>query len=295
MEFDVMNRFVFVVAGLMPALGACGSTSGHAAADAGADASASLVEVTLPFVARFGATPFSCGVTVPGVGSPAKSYTPTDLRFYVSEVQLVNDAGAQVPVMLEANAFQGGGVALLDFENGCGTDGTPELHTAITGWVPTGAYRGISFTLGVPADRDHLDLATAAPPLDVTGMYWAWLFGYKFMKLDGTVPATAAGAAAAPFFLHLGSSGCPGTNFGAPPAQPCAYPNQVRYTLTGFDPAANKVVADLAAVLATSDLTVNTPDTAPGCMSEPNDPECLLIFPRLGVYGVAPQQLFKVE
>lgn len=272
----------------------CGD-GGHAAApDAATDASDALVEVTLPFAARFGATPFACGATVANLGTPAVSYTPTDLRFYVSDVKLVTSDGRTVPVTLESNAFQGGGIALLDFENGCGTDGTPELHTSVTGWAPAGPYRGVAFTLGVPADKDHLDLATAAPPLDVTGMYWAWLFGYKFVKLDGTVPATAT-AAAAPFFLHLGSSGCPGTNFGAPPQSPCAYPNQVRYELTGFDPATNKIVADLSGVLATVDLRTNTANTAPGCMSEPEDPECLLVLPRMGVNGAAAQLLFKVE
>ena len=139
----------------------------------------------------------------------------------------------------------------------------------------------------MPPDQNFVDLASAPAPLNVTGMYWIWQFGYKFLKLDGTTTS--------PFFLHLGSSGCPGANPEAPPDGPCANPNMVTYTLTGFDPWAQTVVADLGAVLATSDLTKNTPNTAPGCMSEPTDPECLTILPRLGIGDITKQTLFKVE
>lgn len=272
---------------------ACGDGDSHSAPDApAADASVAPTAVTIPFAAQFGTTPFVCGTPSPDVGTPAATYTATDLRLYIFDVKLIADDGREAKVTLEPNAFQGNGVALLDFENGCGTDGTPELHTSITGTVESGSYHRVGFTLGVPADQDHLDLATATAPLDVTGMYWAWLSGYKFLKLDGTVPA---GAGVTPFFLHVGASGCPGDNFGGPPTGPCLYPNQVAYDLTGFDLASKKIVLDLGAVLATVDLATNTPDTAPGCMSEPGDPECITVLPRMGINGAANQMLFKIE
>ncbi len=262
-----------------------GTTTPDAAPQATPDASAPKA-VEIQFAVRFGATPFACGVAVPGLGSPAASYTPTDARFYVHGVELL-DANGAYPVTLDANAFQGNGVALLDFEDGCGSDGTAELHTAITGTVPDRTYVGIRFTLGVPPDQNFIDLASAPAPLNVTGMYWIWQFGYKFLKLDGTTGA--------PFFVHLGSSGCPGANPEAPPTGPCTNPNTVTYTLTGFDPWEQTIIADLGAVLATSDLTKNTASTAPGCMSEPTDPECAPIFTRLGIGDVTQQSLFKVE
>ncbi|MCE9573461.1 MAG: metallo-mystery pair system four-Cys motif protein [Deltaproteobacteria bacterium] len=269
-------------------LAACGDNGGASTPDAAPQPTpdAAPKAVAIQFAVKFGATPFACGVAVPAMGSPAASYTPTDARFYVHDVELL-DADGAVPVTLDANAFQGNGVALMDFEDGCGSDGTAELHTAITGTVPDRAYVGVRFTLGVPADQNFVDLASAPAPLNVTGMYWIWQFGYKFLKLDGT--------STAPFFLHLGSSGCPGANPEAPPTGPCANPNTVTYTLTGFDPWEQTVVADLGAVLATSDLTTNTTNTAPGCMSEPDDPECLAILPRLGIGDITKQTLFKVE
>jgi hypothetical protein len=84
-----------------------------------------------------------------------------------------------------------------------------------------------------------------------------------------------------------------------PPTGACANPNRPAIALTGFDPATDTIVADVAPVLAGEDLTTNTPATAPGCMSFPGDPECDTILPRLGVpYGSAPaeaQRLFAVE
>lgn len=271
---------------LLPA--ACGDDHMLPGAPDGAPTpdAAAPAPVEVAFAVKFGNTAFTCGTAVPGMGSPAATFTPTDVRFYVHDVELLTGTGA-VPLTLDQNAFQGQGITLLDFEDGCGSDGTPAMHPAVTGTVPPGEYMGVRFTLGVPADLNHIDLAAAAAPLDVTGMYWIWQYGYKFLKLDGT--------SSSPFFLHLGSSGCPGSNPQAPPDSPCTNPNRVTYTLTGFDPWQDKIVADFGAVLANSDLTVNTTGTAPGCMSEPDDPECQTLLPRLGIGDVAKQTLFRVE
>jgi len=258
------------------------------------DADTTPQPVTLAFEARLGHAPFACGASVTNVGTPPVTFTATDARFYVSSVALIDAQDVAQPVTLDANAFQGQGIALLDFENGCGSDGTAAIHTAITGTVPGGTYHAIQFTLGVPTDKDFVDLATAQAPLDVTGMYWIWQFGYKFLKLDGSTPGAGSNPAS-PFFLHLGSSGCPGSNFELPPTGPCAFPNRVTYTLDNFTPSSSKVILDLDSVLSTSDLTTNTVDTAPGCMSEPADPECATLLPRLGVNDAAPQMIFRVE
>ena len=281
------------------AFAACGdSASSPPDAAAAPDATiptadAAPAAVTIPFTARLGSSAFSCGAAVDGIGSPAHTVTATDLRFYVYDVALIASDGTSVPIALDDDAFQHAGIALLDFENGCGTDGTPALHTSVTGTVAGTGFTGLSFTLGVPPDKDFVDLAAAAPPLDVTGMYWIWQYGYKFFKLDATVDVGTS--TPAPYFLHLGSSGCPGSDATAPPTAPCAFPNRVTYTLDGFHVGQSTVVVDVGAVLANSDLSVNTADTAPGCMSEPADPECALVLPRMGVNTAAPQVLFSVQ
>jgi hypothetical protein len=48
------------------------------------------------------------------------------------------------------------------------------------------------------------------------------------------------------------------------------------------------IAADIGVLLDLTDVTVNEPDTAPGCMSGP-DPDCAAIFPRLSLpFGATP-------
>ena len=76
--------------------------------------------VTIRFAAEFAGKPFACGQSY-NLGSPAVAATPSDMRFYVSEVALVRADGTAVPVALDTdNRWQANGVALLDFEDGTG-------------------------------------------------------------------------------------------------------------------------------------------------------------------------------
>lgn len=282
------------------ALTACGDDGhNHDHPDAGVDAAATTETVSLGFAARIGGAPFACGQTYNGIGTAASAYVTNDFRFYVHDVQLVMTGHhtEDVPVALDANEYQADGVALLDFEDG-GTgcqQGSTGTHTAITGTVPTPgdgfAYTGIKFKVGVPFDRNHLDVATAAAPLNIPAMYWAWSGGYKFIKVDGNV---AGGG----FNVHLGSTGC-GTTGMTPPTGPCTNPNVIEIALSGYTPGTSVVTADVANVLDAVDVSVNTAMTAPGCMSFPGDPECDTVLPKLGLpYGsnsAGTQALFAVE
>jgi uncharacterized repeat protein (TIGR04052 family) len=250
--------------------------------------------VTIPFAARVNGAAFACGQSYANVGSTAATYVGIDFRFYVHDVRVIGPSG-DVPVTLDVNAFQtAGGIALLDFETG-GTGcqmGTVATHPAITGTVPIGTtYTGVKLRIGVPFANNHLDATLAVAPMNVPAMYWAWSSGYKFIKADGT--ANGQG-----FSLHVGSTGCPSSGT-TPPGSPCASPNVIDVELTGFVPGTGVVVADVGRVLAEVDITVNTMDTAPGCMSFPGDPECDTVLPRLGLpYGAipaGPQQFLSVE
>jgi uncharacterized repeat protein (TIGR04052 family) len=259
------------------------------------DATPTPVPVTLQFAGRIDGAPFACGGEFPGLGSTDADFTAADFRLYVSDVRLVNGDGDEVAVALDVDDFQhASGVALLDFEDGAAgcDDGTAGTHTALTGTVPPGEYTGLRFTIGLPPELNHLDAAEATTPLNIIPMWWAWQFGYKFIKIDGAGDG-------APFFLHVGSTGCPGADFEQPPTGDCTAPNQIEIALDDFDPAADTVVIDPAPVYADVDLTTNTVDTAPGCMSFEDDPECETVFPKLGLaYGAAAagaQQLVTVE
>lgn len=276
----------------MLVLGGCGDDAAHEPPDASTPDAPSTLAVTIDFAAKIGGEAFACGQTYDAIGSAGSAYVASDFRFYVHDVRLVGDGGT-FAVELDEGPFQAGGVALLDFETGgAGCQmGSTSTHTAITGTVPAGTYTGIVFKVGVPFAQNHLDVAAANPPLDVPAMYWAWSSGYKFVKIDGAVGGAG-------FNLHVGSTGC-GTTGTTPPGAPCASPNVAEIELAGFSPGTSVIVADIAPVLADVDVSVNTADTAPGCMSFPGDPECVTIFPKLGLpYGDTPagaQRLFTVE
>lgn len=273
--------------------------------------------VTLRFQARVGDQPFRCdrGYTL---GISASQVAPLDFRVYVSEVALIDADGNTVPLRLEQDGrWQYETVALLDFEDksgGC-ANGTVEMNDRITGTVPAGDYTGLQFTLGVPFELNHADATLAPSPLNLTSLWWNWQFGYKFARIDfsnrqqtGFIPIHSPSPDNAPsehgnennvgFAIHLGSTGCEMTDANPRPTS-CSNPNTVTITLNEFDPNTSVVVADLAALVANTDLSVNQPDTAPGCMSEPNDRDCIGIMSALGIpFNGAPaisQTFFRVE
>lgn len=270
-----------------------GEPDAAAQADAG-PADAGLQSITIQFAARIDGQPFSCGQTYEGIGTTAATYTASDFRFYIHDVVLTPaDGGDPVPLILDENDSQAGPLALLDFENATEACemGSSSTHTAVTGEAPAGDYTGVAFVVGVPFEMNHLDPVTDPAPLQQTGMSWAWQFGYKFIKADGAVGGEG-------FNVHLGSTGCPGETAEQPPTGPCVNPNLMEVALE-MDLAEDTIVADVGRVLRDADVAVNTPDTAPGCMSFPGDPECNTIFPKLGLpfdaIDAGDQEFFSVE
>lgn len=319
-------------------------------------------EVAIDFEAWVGDRQFACGESYEEVGTSGTTITPTDFRFYISDVTLIDENGNVVPVELEQDEqWQYQSTALLDFEdgsNGC-DNGTPETNTTIVGTVPEGNYQSLQFTLGVPEDLNHEDAAIAPSPLNLTSMWWNWQGGYKFLRLDletdeaiaevsqtsysytqgrgeggnvqinrQTSSTTSTGGSQSTsqtssqtsifkngqgthsqsssthtaqqdgsnnaYIIHLGSTGCSDSAqsnlFG------CANPNRVEVILEDFDPEDNVVVADLAELLAESDLAVNEANTPLGCMSSPDDADCMPIMESLGLSSTgAEQMLFWVE
>lgn len=271
--------------------GACGGDDEPAQPDASVPDAVSDQAATITFAAKVNGASFKCGQTYADVGSPAAPYTISDFRLYVHDVALTGPAGT-TPIALETNAWQRDGVALLDFEDGC-DQGTPELHAAITGRVALGNYTGVQFKLGLPASLNHLDASKVQPPLSDTSMWWAWRSGYKFLKVDGKSGDNS-------FFVHLGSTECPGPSPTEGPTAACTYPNVASIALATAitDPSKITVTADLGTLLAPSNVATNTADTAPGCMSDATDPECMVMLPRLALpasnTAAGEQKLFSV-
>lgn len=271
-----------------------GSELGLEGARGDAGSSRGFSQVTLEFAARVGSAPFSCGERYEGLGSAGAAFTPRDLRFYLHDLRLVEVGGAEVPIELEQDGvWQLDGIALLDFEDassGC-ENGTPETRSVVRGTVPDGDYLGLRFKLGVPFDRNHANAAVAPSPMNLTSMFWSWNGGYKFLRIDGDVEGLPS------WRLHVGSTGCQGDMMGN--VTTCANPNRPEVELSGFDVRSHTVLADLAVLVAGADLAHNTPDTPPGCMGAPSDPDCASYFGALGLpwNGSDPerQRFFRVE
>lgn len=248
--------------------------------------------VVLSFAAQFGQKDARCGQTYSGVGKGgAATLELSDLRFYVHDVRLMDQAGTEVPLALTPDKkWQSQSVALLDFEDKSGAcTGTTETNTELRGTVPSGRYKwqGLRFRLGVPFALNHADVAKAESPLNLSSMFWSWQSGYKFLRLEGEVTGRAG------LVVHIGSTGCQKDGTGA--VTSCQSPNRSEVSLTGLDPTKSKIVLDVATLLAESDLA-QTKGTE--CMSGPGNADCAPLFSALGLpYGTSPsvtQTIFRV-
>lgn len=238
--------------------------------------------VTIRFAAQVGSQAFACGQTYTGLGSPATTATPSDFMLYVSNVRLLTSNGTEVPVTLTPdNKFQADNVTLIDFAaGGAGTacaNATSDTNNQIVGTVPAGTYTGLRFELGLPFEKNHQDQTTAAGPYSVSRMFWSWNAGYKAVRLDLNTGGFPTG-----WFIHLGSTGCTPTGTASTVPTTCTAPNRPTVTLTNFDASRDRVVADVAQLLASSNLNANQGGPA-GCMSGTTDLDCPAIFSSFGL------------
>ena len=241
--------------------------------------------VTISFKALVGDQPFSCDEVFPALGTSGSTWVPTDFRLYVHDLRLATPSGGEASVQLDDDGqWQDGKVALLDFEDASGTctTGTPELRTVVSGRVAADAQPNLRFTIGVPESENHLNLTSERPPLNLSAMYWTWALGFMFVRLEGN------------FSLHLGSGGCipVDANNPAKGVAGCASPNRPEISLAGFDPAANTVVFDVAALFATTDL--GPAGSVASCSSLPGEATCDGMFSALGLGG-APQTFVRMQ
>jgi uncharacterized repeat protein (TIGR04052 family) len=260
--------------------------------------------VEIRFALKAGDQDLSCAEPATGLGTTQGTVQLNDLRFYVSNLALIDGSGNAVPVALDQDGlWQVESTALLDFEDGsvgCTETGNPDLNTSVRGTVAPGDYTAVRFDLGVPFALNHQDVTVAASPLNVPPMWWNWQGGYKFVRIDMKSDAAVMDGA---WFIHLGSTGCVAADQSKAPAEPCSRPNVATIQLADFDPAANTIVADLATLLADVNLSESMPQP-PGCMSGPDDPDCAGLLPAFGLdiatgactaVGCPTQTFFRVE
>lgn len=284
--------YSFSSVALAAALVACGGGS--------SDDTPKAIDIQFATVA--GSSAVNCATTaITDLGTTNATGRLQDARFYVSNVVLIRADGVEVPLTLPANnnwnATQGSDrVTLIDLEDKTGAcAGTTETNTSVKGTVPAGNYVGVSMTLGVPFAMNHTDQTAA---LDKTpavinnavhpGMAWSWAGGRKFTKIELTdVLATAADGtagkwAAKVFNVHLGSTGCTGSNPAAGLVDKCTEPNRSTIRFATFNPETQKVNVDVRALLAGNNATTNVSGPT-GCMSGLSDFECTGVFSALQI------------
>lgn len=235
-------------------------------------------------------TPLTVG-TAPAAtagGAVGTTGTLTDMRYYVSKVNMIDAAGARFPITMTETADQSKNVALMDFETGPSAatatapastcaGGSLATNTKVVGTVTPGTYVGVEFNVGVPILADdgvtslnHSDYAAATTPAPLrwAGMAWAWQSGRKFTKIE------FKSAAAVATMVHLGSGGCPATPAGVAPTA-CLQPNNAKVTFaTGFNAATNKIALDLGSLWGGVDLTTaKTWMSAPAATPAPAAPD----------------------
>jgi uncharacterized repeat protein (TIGR04052 family) len=241
------------------------------------------IEVAIPFTSTAGGEAFGCADPAMDFGTPPTSATAQYLDVFVSDLVLVK-AGTEFPVTLTPDGqYQTDRVALIDLGDATGSClDSAGTHDTATGTVSRGAvgWDELRFSVGVPDDLDHLDAATAEPPLDDPELWWSWTLGYKFMRWE---LATSTGE----WQFHLGSEECTGSDAAG---YHCNLPNRPAIALGDFADG-DTVAIDAAALAAGSDLThggclssdveaCGPPLTALGLPFEGSNPPLQTVFTR---------------
>ncbi|VUD64951.1 hypothetical protein TDB9533_03441 [Thalassocella blandensis] len=282
------------------ALTACGGDS--SSSNGNGETLPETRELTLNFKAIAGQMDANCDNMITGLGPDGTdSVGLRDLRFYVSNIRLYDDAGAELDVEFDSNEFQynsdQGFVALIDFtSNDSGScdanegEGTARTNLMITGDVEDSRIADIAFDVGLSQAvmKDVIATNTAEDaPSPLNEMYWSWASGYRHFVFNFEVMdamGTYGGGA-----LHIGSRGCGGDGqLALENKEECDFINTPSVMLQGFDPDMNTITVDLAAAL--NDLAFAIPQqeseqTTPGvnCHSSPMQTDCASIFVNFGV------------
>lgn len=259
-------------------LSACGSESNNQLEETG-DLLPVDKSVEIQFAARAGSEDILCQKMENVLAGTSNAHPEfTDVRMYISEISLVNSEGETVLVTLDQDQkWQYQNVALLDFEDGTGScaNGNSDTNSTVKGTVPEGVYTGIKFTLGVPAELNHLgiDGDDAVSPLDTMGMNWSWQNGHKHLRMD-----------VKGWNIHIGTTGCEVVDADTEVVD-CASARNNRpvYQFDNFNAATETIVLDYLQLVAQSDIAVNQENTPIGCMSAGSDADCAGVFNNLGL------------
>lgn len=148
------------------------------------------VDVSLRIYDMFGATPLTLNQKYQTSAGDNVQFSM--IRFYLSEIALIDTLGREVPVSDHK-------ISLVDFSE---TTTAQQGYFAVTVKAAPGKYRGVKFCVGVPFDENHKDAATQSAPLGPNSdMFWGWNPGYIFHRIEGRADSANT---AVDFIYHLG-------------------------------------------------------------------------------------------
>ena len=199
-----------------------------------------------------------------------------DLRFYVSDIELLDEAGRAYPLSLRSDQqWQSDRVALIDMigeNNNISIRGELARATLSGAELSGAALSGIRFTVGVPFELNHVNPMTAAAPLNRGDLFWSWQSGYKFLRVD-------LADAAREWSFHLGSTGCVSASALRAPESPCAQPNRVKVELRGFDPTREPILVRVDELFT----SMHAPESGTCTGHYAHDPGCADVYSKTGL------------
>ncbi|MEZ4474892.1 MAG: MbnP family protein [bacterium] len=153
--------------------------------------------------------------------------SPLDFRLYIHDLRFLTAEGEAAGDPHEDGLWQRAiSRSSTSRTSPAHENGTEETNTEVVGTVPAGRTLASPSRWGCPSSSNHADVALALP-LNLSGLFWNWNGGYKFVR------GRPGRGAETPFNIHLGSTGEAdeaGTITGA-------RPNRPEITLPAFDAA----------------------------------------------------------
>lgn len=127
------------------------------------------------------------------------SYKITTLKFYISNIRLVNHQGEEIPFKIDANIL-GSEQGVFLYEYG--------KNESFSGSIPANHYMKIRFDLGLDSTINNLDpnQFSAEHPLSRDkDMFWD-MMKYRFVVMEGNADTAKVDLYNFPFSYHLGGS-----------------------------------------------------------------------------------------
>jgi uncharacterized repeat protein (TIGR04052 family) len=204
-----------------------------------------------------------------GDSSKQQGWKYQQLQFFIHNIEVKTSQNDWQPWLMTTNAYQSKNVALLgEVCNEVNKQSNWELELSALTEVED--ITDIRFTLGIPFSLNHLNPLTQSSPLNVSSMFWGWLGGHKFMRVELT-------SGNKDWLFHLGSTGCKALSPIRAPENECLQPNRVVISLP-FTKKTTDIELDLSVLFRDLELTRNN-----SCQSSPDNENCKVLFENIGL------------